>query len=210
MRRSVPVFLSHKGAIQFSRPAWVKRWPFPSDHTGSASINTGARAVRWQLVPWSGSFSLWLEARQQELLLNLFTPPSLLVALLVDVVLAPLAAAEAPLEMWLVCSPLKTRTSWKARCLFELASVPAATLPSRRRRRERKRRKKKQLRMPSHSCQTTGKRFVFAPTPISTLCVNSGTWTGGGGGEKGWQYCRSLPSQNCRRWDRNTRLLAEL
>lgn len=72
----LPGFLSHKGAIEFPRPAWVKRWPFLSDHTGSASINTGERAERWQPVPWSGSSGLWLEARRQKLLLNLFTPPS--------------------------------------------------------------------------------------------------------------------------------------
>lgn len=73
LRRSVPVFLRHKGAIELSRPAWAKRWPFPPDHTGSASTNTErARAARWQPVPWSGSSSLWLEARQQKLPVNLF------------------------------------------------------------------------------------------------------------------------------------------
>lgn len=79
-RRSVPVFgRSHKRAIELSRPAWVQRWPLPSDHTGSASTNTGERAARWQPVPWSASSSLWAAESPSE---AFNTPPWRLVALL--------------------------------------------------------------------------------------------------------------------------------
>lgn len=127
----MPMFLSHKGAIEFCRPAWVKRWPFPSDHTGLASTNTGERAERWQSVPWSGSSSLWLEAQQRKTPCETF---SLLLPFL-------LLRSGTQRHLWKCerCAALLKQAraharAKKARCLLELASVPAATLPARRRR----------------------------------------------------------------------------
>lgn len=151
----------------------MKRWPFPSDHTGSASINTGERAERWQPVPWSGSSSLWLGARRRKLPLNLFTPPPW-----------SLRRSQRQRHLWKRerCAALLKHARAHARA--ERPGVCSAwllcplLLSAREEPKEEE--KKNSSGCPRILAKQQERALFLLPTPISTLCVNSGTRIGGG------------------------------